>query len=268
MTIQRLAAKAELCAAQADVPSAPLWHIARAAATRSKSNFQIVQDAIDFLTCKARNAQLFDDDEKEFMKELYEALWWGGRYKGFKEAAQLANHYVNGGGKPLRADAAVYSSSVIVTDTMIALKRFVRELAAAGKRIDSLKSSDVDFRRSTHFRAVSRFAVGGRNWRTQGYLEAHGTLLAEQNNLRLKNTDNRFYLQMRNALGANGDFLTSWRVDSYYDFEPFDKADYETHIPLGPDMILKRPDGLSHYISTIGVATEFKYWAEWQESWA
>jgi hypothetical protein len=32
-------------------------------------------------------------------------------------------------------------------------------------------------------------------------------------------------------------------------------------------MVLKVPDGLSHYMTVLGVADAFPYWAEWNESW-
>ncbi len=40
-----------------------------------------------------------------------------------------------------------------------------------------------------------------------------------------------------------------------------------TEIPLTQEQILKLPDGLSHYLTKIGVAKDFKYIAEWHETW-
>jgi hypothetical protein len=56
-------------------------------------------------------------------------------------------------------------------------------------------------------------------------------------------------------------------VDSSYDFEPFDKADYYTNSVLADGMVLRVPDGLSHSMTVLGVAEAFPYWAEWNESW-
>ena len=60
------------------------------------------------------------------MKELFEAMWWGGNLRKYKEAAKLANHYVNGGGKAIKINASVYKESIIVIDTMSALKAFIK----------------------------------------------------------------------------------------------------------------------------------------------
>lgn len=79
---------------KADIPISPLWHMGKAAKFDSKKIFDIMQKAIDYLTCKAKNKLHFENREKEFLKESYEAFWWGGQYKGWKEAAKLARHYV------------------------------------------------------------------------------------------------------------------------------------------------------------------------------
>ena len=55
-------------------------------------------------------------------------------------------------------------------------------------------------------------------------------------------------------------------MDSYYDFEPFEKHDYYTHIPLGQNKLVLS-DGLSEYMTKIGVAKAFWYRAEWTEQW-
>ena len=117
-----------------------------------------------------------------------------------------------------------------------------------------------------------------RDWRTmfgpksrkaneKGYLVDNGILLAEQNNKRLKNADNRFGLESISQGDPKTKITTTWRVRSYYDFEPFIKAHHVTHIPLGPNLTLRLPDGLSQYMTVIGIATEFWYYAEWPEDW-
>jgi hypothetical protein len=65
---------------------------------------------------------------------------------------------------------------------------------------------------------------------------------------------------------GNGNFKTTWSVDSVYDFEPFEKHDYYTEIPLGQNKLIIY-DGLSEYMTRIGVANAFKYHAEWSEMW-
>jgi hypothetical protein len=84
----------------------------------SKTSFGLRQNTIDYLTCKGKTGKPFADPEKDFMKELFVALWWGGNYHGYREAAKLANHYVTGDGKILRLDSEVYEKSTIVSDAI------------------------------------------------------------------------------------------------------------------------------------------------------
>ena len=241
------------------IPSAPLWHMGWVKLNDSESSFNLLQNAVNHLADKGRHSQPFTDDDKEFMKELFEALWWGGKVKGMDEAAQLANHYVNGDGEDLEIDAEVYKTSVIVTDTMGAMKGFVR--ADPARKITQLKCSDKDFLNSPQAKAVQT----GRDVKTHGALKSGGVLMAEQNNSRLKNADHQFYLDMSVGPTANG-FHSTWRVDSVYDFEPF-SVGYFTLIPLSAKYTLKLPDGLSQHLTNIEVAKAFKYWASWTEHW-
>lgn len=268
MSTTELAKKAQACVdKQAPIPGAPLWHLGKAAKWGSKEDLAIIQDAIDYLTCKAQAQLPFSADEKEFLKELFEALWWGGIYTGRREAGRLADHYVNGGGKFFSLDAEIYSSSVIVVDAMTALKRHMADMQAAGLNISFLRSTDPGFRQSAHFRSL---LIGGPPPRipaTQGYAHATGVLLVEQQNKRLKYCDHQFALDAYSSLLPDGRVSTSWRVESLYDFEPFSRADYITELDLSANMVVKLPDGLSHYMETIGVAKSFRYGATWMEAW-
>jgi len=60
--------------------------------------------------------------------------------------------------------------------------------------------------------------------------------------------------------------MSRWGVNSVYDFEPFEKNDI-TDLPLTREFVLKLPDGLLHYLTTIGVAKAFKYRSTWNETW-
>jgi hypothetical protein len=104
------------------------------------------------------------------------------------------------------------------------------------------------------------------NYRTEGKMKSSGVLEAAQNNQRLHKTDGHFYLQAISKALPNKRMATIWRVESLYDFEPFEKHDYYTLIPLGSHN-LKLPDGLSEYMTKIGVAKAFWYKAEWAEVW-
>jgi hypothetical protein len=247
-----------------EITNVPLLHIGNVKAFGSKESFDLLQNTIDYLTCKAKNNMSFTDDEKEFMKELFEALWWGGQIKGYKEAAQLANHYVNGKGKTLKISEEVYNKAVIVQDVANAMKQFIKAQATKRLPVGVTKSSDSQFLRSTF---ASPLFKAKRNVNKQGYLLGNGALLAEQDNARLKNTDHRFYLTATTTRINATAFMTKWSVNSVYDFEPFASANYVTNIPVATGFILILPDGLSNYLTKISTAQDFKYFAEWNEKW-
>ncbi|MCF6325599.1 MAG: hypothetical protein L3J89_15000 [Gammaproteobacteria bacterium] len=196
------------------------------------------------------------------MKELFEAMWWGGKYLGYREAAKLANHYVNGEGKSIRINPDVYKKSIIVSDTMIALKGYIKEQSTNNKSIASIKTSNPDFRRSNYALSLHR---GKRSINRQGYIH-NGVLYAEQSNIRLQKSDNRFYLTANTTKISNNVFMSRWSVKNIYDFKSFEK-NYITDINITKELVLKLPDGLSHYLHEIGVAKEFKYTSTWNERW-
>lgn len=284
------------------IPESPMANMGHVFLTGDKSSVRLLQGAIDHLTAKAKAAKAFTDDDKEFMTELFESMWWGGTYKGFYEAAILANHYVNGGGALLYINPDCYIGSVIVRDTMTAMVAYLQTIDIASKDFLELRSTDPGFEKSG---SAAKLKGRARKLNTQGQLLPGGVLLAEQDNARLKNADHRFVLQVtvrrsswttplqsmyasvRNTyncnlqgnvqwltgIGASGatidalrtlppDHALSWRVESLYDFEPF-PCTYYTPLPLAPGVQLKLPDGLSHHLTKIGVATDFHYYSEW-----
>lgn len=263
MGIDQVAAAGNACIEDREnIPGAPLWHMGKVRLFGSQESFELIQNTVDYLTCKGQSGRPFTANEKEFMKELFEALWWGGTARGFHEAARLADHYVNGEGQAIKISSAVYEGSVIVKDTMTALKKYVRDQVDQKLSYTPIKSGDAGFVQSVHAKALQH----GRNTQSQGRLLPNGCLLAEQANQRLKNTDNRFFLNVSTVQNENGLFFSTWKVESLYDFEPF-SVGYVTHIPLAEGFVLKLADGLSHHLTKIGVAYDFAYSATWTEWW-
>lgn len=266
-SIQDLKKQAQICLAKAaEIPASPLFNMANVAKRNATGDLKYLQDAIDFLTCKAKAKMEFDADDKEFLKEIYEAFWWGGHYKGYKEAAKLANHYVNGEGNgkanPLKIDPEVYKTSKIVIATMVAMKKFILEKKNNKKTFFEFRCDNVEFRSKSYTKPLMTM-----NYRTEGKMKSTGVLEAAQDNQRLHKTDGHFYLQALSVLLPSRKIKTTWRVDSLYDFEPFEKHDYYTHIPLGQHKLILS-DGLSEYMTRIGVAKTFWYRAEWIELWS
>ncbi len=282
---KQLKEKAAKVIAKVSMPMSPLWHMGQVGTSAKLNalgakvgispgtlvtgddNLKVLQDAIDYLTAKAKTKGKFDEDEKEFLVEIYEALWWGGKFKSYPEAAALANAYVNGDGADLKIDAAVYSSSAIVQAVQLVMKRQIAASLKTSKGAGALSLRSTDSRLLKRGDYLALFRGKGRKADGDGYLIDDGVLLAEQENKRLKNADNRVVLQSVSQHAPKDAISTTWRVDSYYDFEPFHRAAHVTHIPLAPGATLLLPDGLSHYMVEAGVATEFKYYAAWPETW-
>ncbi len=179
---QKLSKKAQVCLEQAvEVSGDPLYHMGNIAVFNSKSSFDLMQATINYLTCKAQVKMLFSNAEKTFLIELYESFWWGGHAKGMPEAARLANHYVNGKGKIVSMDSILYEKSVVVQDTMQAMKLHIKDLACGNEYFFTLKSDGLKFRRSKHFKSLM-LINGSRNPITQGYVHSLGLIYAEDNN--------------------------------------------------------------------------------------
>jgi hypothetical protein len=246
-------------------------------ARQAKESQKKLQDAINYLTCRAKHLHPLKDDEKEFLKELYEAMWWGGKIKGYSEAAQLANHYVNGGGQEVRLDSEVYETSLIVTEVTHAM---IKHLQNNNKIKDSNSSSayvfmsnNADFVKNSNVKKLLR----GYRSSNDGYINpADGyVILTEQKNLRLKYTDNRFFIKSTSIVNGSN-VTTTFRTEAPYDFQPFDSSSTKmtpsdskniTGLPLGGGYELMLPDGLSDYMVSQKVANKFNYYAEWSRTW-
>jgi hypothetical protein len=247
-----------------------MWNMGTAA-LGLKTDFDALQSAIDYLTCKARARMTFTSEEKDFLTSVYESFFVGGMAKGYPEAANLAAHYINGKGKPLAVNPGVYQKSVIVSAACQAIKNYIRRLFGVQGFIPPVVSThDRSFLNSAESRTL--LASGGRSAQTHGYLKNHGKdrgyLLAEQMNERLQKANNRFVLAAHSFKLDAKLIRTRWSVDDRYEFEPFEKAGFVTNIELSSSCILKLPDGLSHYMTVLGIADAFDYSSEWSENWS
>lgn len=174
---ETLMQKASICQNDRDdITTKPLYHIGKIRTWSSGDSFSLLKETIDYLDCKAQAGKPFTDSEKEFLIDLYEAFWWGGKLSGLKEAAMLANHYVHGDGQQLRLESFIYSSSLIVKDTMQAMKSHISERHKAGKLIKNISSSDIGFYRSKHAAPLQKI---NRNQHTHGSILPDGGLIAE-----------------------------------------------------------------------------------------
>lgn len=158
------------------------------------SSSTLLQNAVNHCDRKGMAGLPLNDAEKNFLKAIFGSVYAGGIYKGYYEAAILAAHYVYGGGDLLYINADVYQGSAIVQDTMDAMIAYAATTNYTSRDYTEIKSKDPGFLASPQGKAIMR---GKRNPNTKGYLNPGGTLLSEQNNQRMKNTDHQFYLKLR-----------------------------------------------------------------------
>ncbi len=235
----------------------------------------------------------FDESEKEFLVNLFEVMWWGGKFKGYHEAATLADAYVNGKGKKVKVSAHVYRTSKIVKTTQDLMISFIKDFfRSSNNNVIAFKSTDTLFRKKiTEFRKTKKF-----NQMLEGELYLNGVLKSEESNKRLFYSDNRFVLQVTATRSNNGIIALQWKVESLYDFEPYDKRPWDiTRLPIvhpgtknksqqEVQQILSEifpeymqvvgrylngillPDGLSNYMVQQGIASPFIYYSEWGEN--
>ena len=230
-----------------------------------------IQAQIDDLTEKAKKKRAFSADDKEFLTDLYGWIAWGGGRKGLGEASKLLAHYLNGNGKSLEIDSEVYQSSVIVRYAVGEIKSAIAgDVRKAGVIRNNGNVASRDILKKKSFGDVG----------TKGQILDNGILLAEQNNVRLKNANNRFGLTSISKVADNefweSDAVriveTRWRVDDSWDFASFgqqrkEKRNDFTVLPLRGGKSLRLPDGLSHYLTQLGLAMEFEHYSEWAERW-
>jgi hypothetical protein len=70
------------------IPGAPLIHFGLAK-VGFQSSLDALQQAVDYLACKAKCKMLFSEEEKTFLTEVFESFGIGGRLTGRGEAAAL-----------------------------------------------------------------------------------------------------------------------------------------------------------------------------------
>jgi hypothetical protein len=108
------------------------------------------------------------------------------------------------------------------------------------------------------------FGDAGKN----GQIKDNGILLTEQDNKELFYTNNQYQLQCKNEIQEDGTIKTTWYIEDYYDFKPY-PSNYYTELPFNREkgFVLKIEDGLSSFLTILGLAEAFYYKAFWEEIW-
>jgi len=265
LTEQAAASSAKQCAAQATpIPGYPGIDMAMIRIFKSQSTFEVLQKTVDYLTCKAKAAMPFTDQEKTFLKDFYSWIATGGAWTGLPEAALLLRYYLGCKGEKIKIDETMYLQSAIVRDASAAIKDYIRERIAQKKNFSPVRTTDVAFFQSKFAKGLKK--ASGRSVYKSGLMMENGGLLADQSDNRLQKANNRFVL-VANSTASEKTVQTVWSVTDRYEFQPFSKGDAFTNLPLSSGQVLKLPDGLSFYLTILNLAKEFDYWSEWNEVW-
>ncbi len=156
---------------------------------------------------------------------------------------------------------------MIVQDTIQAMKRYIKERADRKEYFFILKTNDLGFRKSQHFKPLM-LINNNRNRHTQGYVHSSGLMYAEDHNERLQKADNRFYLTAITNQQTKDSYYTTRSIKNRYDFESFAVGDKFTDLEFGNGKTLLLSDGLSEYMdSGLDIADPFDYGATWSELW-
>lgn len=228
-----------------------------------------LQKQLDRLTLKARRKEAFDQKEKDFLVAVYRWIAAGGVSKWYLEATKLLWNYMKAvdAEDPLELNPYIYESSTIVQYAMSEMKKvMVGDVRKNGQIRNEGGIRSIGTVKNTH--------RTGTQLEELGNIIDNGILLTEQKNKRLKNADNRFALDAQAVLLADDPIRIRirWSVTSKWDYESFAeqnarRTEHITELPLANGSRLRLHDGLSAYLVDLGLAKEFMYHAQWEETW-
>ncbi|MBN1799689.1 MAG: hypothetical protein JW822_14025 [Spirochaetales bacterium] len=203
-------------------------------------DFSELQHRVDLLEQKAIEKQQFTHEEKEFLKDLYGSLVFGGRLLGYKEAANMLDRYLKASGAPLKIAESIYRENKKVQQVMqkitVCIKRDILQ-----KTIKSSYTSEA-------------------------------IVVEHKENPRLFYFSNVFVLQAKPVKIAEDYYIVKWRVELTARFPSYDEQKQRYGVykyfrtPFNTNsqgQIFTIDDGLSHYLCVVGLAKEFIYYAEW-----
>lgn len=250
-------------------------------------SFSLLQESVHHLSQKARENHPLDEDQQNFLKVLFTCPWWGGKEHGMNEVllqrdgaglaseahlapvsdraqlwlAKMARHYIEGEGRCLPGELAVYRNASIVRDTVQALRSYICELYTFQKPATLVATTDRDFLQSKY---AGKIESSRKSSETKGFIFKDGTMLLDQKDPRLINLGNRFKISaMTSAMGTQ--LMTRWRIDGKYQFENFAQGEAHTGLPLNEQLILLIPSCLGVYMAAQGLAQPYTYFADWVE---
>lgn len=206
----------------------------------ASGDFKEIQARVDILEKKAIDKKQFTNDDKAFLKDLYSSLAFGGRMIGHREAADMLDRYLAATGESLWFGSEAYEANPKVKAAMEKPKSRIRADYSRGALREKYATERI-------FVSVSEDA-------------------------RLFYFSDVFFLQARPEKTADNRLRIIFRVDLTAHFISYDeeKARYggcgRVCTPFaknGKGETFAIDDGLSQYLTVLGLAKEFGYYSEW-----
>jgi hypothetical protein len=208
----------------------------------ASGDFAEIQARVDVQEKKAIKKKEFSSDDKAFLKDLYASLAFGGRVIGHREAADMLERYLAATGEPLRLGSEAYQADPKVKAAVAKLEFRIRADAA---------------------RSVVR----------KKYVSDRMNVSVSED-ARLFYFSNVFFVQAFPEKNTGSHFRIRFRVDLTARFVSYD----EEKALFGKCGIYRTPlmkndkgetftidDGLSQYLTVLGLAKVFDYYSEWTE---
>jgi hypothetical protein len=206
-------------------------------------------------TARTRAETALTEADVEFLRSLYIGIGQGGRVFA-PEAAQLMRRYLNPDKSSVEeVDSAIYKESAAVRAELDRQKKEIVHAARTGQLPGNAK-------------AVHAIHAGARKSEAcehpRDVPRPHAARMVLADGERLKKANNRFWVQSYSTRKGNL-VTTTFVVTDCYEFEPFRKG-FFTDLELFGQRI-RLDDGLSEYLTRVGVAKAFTYESTWQDEW-
>jgi hypothetical protein len=223
--------------------------------------FTRAQATIDEISGRAKqkpaarslNETLLTSNDVLILRVLYNSIGQGGRFVA-PEAAQLMRRYLKtdlSGTEEI--PATVYQNDTAVQKEILKHKAEIKLALRSGKL---KRGGRIEF-------AIHASARTSQGCSHTG-IKPPGKRLLRADSERLQKANNRFWLQSYSTADAD-QVTTRFLVTDCYEFEPFSRGFFTNLELYGQKIVL--PDGLSEYLTRIGLAKVFTYESSWVEGW-
>jgi hypothetical protein len=220
---------------------------------------EIVERAKRRPNARTRSESILTESDIRFLEYFYGTLAQGGRFLGgAPEAAKLLRRYLDIESTGVESvPSRIYEDSPAVQREMELHRKEIREAVKTGKLPDDGNTS-YSIHAGARASEDCAHAAGPRP-------PAKRLIFADADNERLKRANNRFWVQSYSVRTARV-VTTTFVVTDCYEFEPFSKNLFTRLDQYGQQLIL--PDGLSEYLTRVGLARIFTYESSWTVKWS